>query len=144
MPGSDDIDLEGFRTWVRTSLLDARARGMTDDDITAATGINARTFHRWQAGVFGPEGPKPDSVYKFTDGLKLSRAVPARLLGWSKEGPPVAPAPEMPPFTRELIERLRDPSLDEFERRHIEETIKALLARRYPRNSPRSLEDQRE
>jgi hypothetical protein len=144
MPAAEEIDLEGFRTWVRNALLDARARGMTDESIYAATGITPGTFHRWQSGKFGPEGPKPEKVYAFCDGLKIDRRAPARLLGWTTEGPPVAPAPEIPQYIRELVERLRDPSLDDFERMHIDATIKALLARRYPRNSPRTLEGQRE
>ena len=66
----------------------------------------------------------------YCDGLGLPRAVPARLLGWTKEGPPIRPEPELPPLIRELHARLRDPDIDAAEKYHIEQTILGLLRRR--------------
>jgi hypothetical protein len=133
MPVSSEAAFERFGKWVRSELASARNRGMTDEDIKTATGLEPRTWHRWQALQFGPKGPQAESVYKFCDGLGLSRSMASNLLGWSGEMNPVVepePEPEVPPVVRELLRRMRDPNLSEEEKFLILETLKGLVARR--------------
>jgi hypothetical protein len=133
MPVTTEARLDRFRRWVATTLLNARERGMTDNDIRAATGLSVTTWHRWRSGRFGPLGPQPDAVYRFCDGLALSRAEPAGILGWTGENKiiPVEPAPDIPADVRELLRRLRDPNVPEPEKVFILETVKSLVGRRY-------------
>jgi hypothetical protein len=133
MPAARVIDLDGFRAWVRKALQDARSRGMVDADIQTAVGFNPRTFHRWQSGDFGVEGPKPETVYKFADGLGLDRRIPARMLGFTGEtATPTAAAPaepELPEDVRLIVAQLRDPRVPEREKEFLYESLKMLAAR---------------
>ena len=128
------IDLDAFKKWVRESLQDARARGMVDGDIQTAVNFSANTFHRWQSGRFGPEGPKLDTVFKFADGLGLDRRIPARMLGFAGETAPATPGPppepEIPEDIRLILAQLRDPRVPEREKEFLYESLK-LLASRY-------------
>lgn len=125
------IDLDAFKEWVRQALQDARARGMVDGDIQAAVGFSANTFHRWQSGRFGPEGPKPETVYKFADGLNLDRRVPARMLGFTGEAATVTRTePDIPEDVRLILVQLRDPNVPDREKEFLLESLK-LLAGRY-------------
>jgi hypothetical protein len=127
------VDLDAFKEWVRKSLQDARARGMVDGDIQTAVNFSANTFHRWQSGRFGPEGPKPETVYKFADGLGLDRRVPARLLGFTGETVTLTPAanlePDLPEDVRLIVAQLRDPRVPEREKEFLYESLKMLAAR---------------
>jgi hypothetical protein len=133
MPVAIEVRLERFRKWVASTLLNARERGMTDNDIRAATGLSVTTWHRWQSGKFGRLGPQPDAVYRFCDGLGLPRSEPAKILGWTGEHEIVKVdiPPEIPPDIRELLRRLRDPNVPQPEKVFISETIKSLVGRRY-------------
>lgn len=133
MPVAMEVRLDRFRAWVSRTLRDARERGLTDEAIRAATGLSVTTWHRWKAGKFGRLGPGPDAVYRYCDGLGLSRSEPANILGWTGENRIIAvePAPEIPADVRELLRRLRDPNVPEPEKLFISETIKSLVGRRY-------------
>lgn len=127
------VDLDAFKEWVRKSLADARAAGMVDGDIQTAVGFSANTFHRWQSGRFGPEGPKPETVYKFCDGLGLDRRIPARMLGFTGETATVAPTappqPDLPEDVRLILAQLRDPRVPDKEKEFLYESLRMLAAR---------------
>jgi hypothetical protein len=139
MPDARVVDLDAFQAWVRESLVAARDRGMVEADIVAAVGFNSMTFYRWQAGKFGPEGPKPDKVYRFADGLGLDRRIPARMLGFTGETAAptsTAPAePELPEDVRRIVAQLRDPAVPDKEKEFLVESLR-MLARRYGPKGP--------
>jgi hypothetical protein len=104
---------------------------MTDKDIEAATSVPIRTLHRWQGNGLGPQGPNPDLVFRFADGMGEKRETAQQLLEWASE--PVAPAepePIAPPEIHVLMRRLNDPAIAKSEKDLIRETLRMLVARR--------------
>jgi hypothetical protein len=133
MAVSKDVAYARFAAWVKAALAAARTNGMTDLDIHAATAVTPPTFHRWQRGDFGKNGPQPEKVMMFCDGLGLSRKVAADMLGWSSDVAVVpVEQPELPPDIREILRKLRDPNVSTEEKYLIRETIRSLAARPKP------------
>lgn len=131
---SRDVALDRFSEFVKRTLDAARARGMTDKQICAVTGLTSSTIHRWRRGDFGLRGPSADSVMKFADGMNVPRKTVGDLLGWSTDEAKVQEAePQLPPDVRELLRRLRDPNVPEQEKQFIRETFKSLVSRPKPR-----------
>lgn len=60
---SADVNRARFARFVARVLVDAHERGMSDDDIAAATGVGSSTFHRWQKALLAAAGVRDARVH---------------------------------------------------------------------------------
>jgi transcriptional regulator with XRE-family HTH domain len=125
---SPDLIRVRFSHFVQRSLDAARARGMTDKDIEAATGVKSSTFHRWRRGEVRTV-PGMDKVRAFCEGVGASLADAMTALGMSGERDNPEPEPPMDPDLRLILRRLADPNVPETEKEFIRESIRMLAER---------------
>jgi hypothetical protein len=113
-----------FARFIERALRDARARGMRDGDIRAATGIGPSTFHRWQTLEGGL--PKLDKVMAFCVGLDIPVDGALAALGITGDRPTATPESPLDPDLRRLGRILADPNVPEAEKQAIRHTIRML------------------
>lgn len=119
-----DVARARFAQFVKRALRDARARGMNDAAIAAATGVQPSTFHRWQRGE-GTKLPTLDKVQQFCRGLDIPVAAAYASLGIDETREPTPAAPLDPDLSR-LARILADPNVSEAEKQAIRHTIRML------------------
>jgi transcriptional regulator with XRE-family HTH domain len=118
-----------FARWVDRAIRDAQARGMSTNEIVAATHVGSSTFYRWRNGNWN-EDPQRVQVRNFCTGLGLPLDEAYRALDWhTDEREPTAPAPIESPRLRELAQLLGDPSTSPEDRAMIEEMLRIWVAR---------------
>lgn len=111
-----------FAAYTQRALNGARARGMTDHDIEAVTGIRASTFHRWQRGEVVPQIA---TIERFCIGLGLPVAEALTAVrGAGRQ--PTAPEPPMDPDVLKILRRLADPSVNDETKAYIRATMRYL------------------
>jgi len=99
---------------------------MTDRTIHAATGVNPKTFHRWQNGEVAPN---VETVRKFCEGIDASFEDALAALGLNSErGREATPPPPMDPDVLALLRKLADPRTNTATKAYIRRTIKLLNA----------------
>jgi transcriptional regulator with XRE-family HTH domain len=92
---SADVNRARFARFVARVLVDAHERGMSDDDIAAATGVGSSTFHRWQKGQF-TRAPSIEKVRSFCVGLGVKPRVALLALGIEEGRDDPEPEPAIP------------------------------------------------
>jgi len=112
-----------FAAFVTRALRSARERGMTDRTIHAATGVNPKTFHRWQNGAVAPN---VETVRKFCEGVGASFDEALAALGFSPRTREATPPAPIDPDVLELLRKLADPRTNAATRAYIRRTIKLL------------------
>jgi transcriptional regulator with XRE-family HTH domain len=127
-PKSDGLIRVRFAHFVERALASARARGMTDKDIEAATGVRSSTFHRWRRGDVQTV-PGLDKVRAFCEGIgaDLSDAMTALGLTGQRDNP--EPEPVLDPDMRLILRQLADPNVPEAEKVFIRESLRMLAER---------------
>jgi transcriptional regulator with XRE-family HTH domain len=123
---SRDVARLRFSAFVRDALSRARSRGMTDNDIAAATKVGDSTFHRWAKGDW-TRTPQLDKVVSFCNGLGESTERALGALGVIG----AAPEPEAPmdPDVVRILRRLNDPNVPETEKSAMRGVIRLLAGR---------------
>lgn len=125
-----EVRKQRFADWVKRALAHAKmAQGLSVPAIAEIAGIGNQTIYRW-AKAGGTELPDPDRVVAFCDAIDVAPDEPFRILWPGKNE--AAPAPEPIPLDGELqllMRRLHDPSVSEFEKEFIRETVRQLAAR---------------
>lgn len=116
-----------FGRFVQRALDSARARGMRDNDIEAATGVRSSTFHRWRRGEVRTM-PGLDKVRAFCEGVGASMEDALAALGMTERDNP-EPEPIIDPDLRLLMRRLNDPNVPETEKTFIRESLRMLAER---------------
>lgn len=134
-PKSDDLIRVRFAHFVDRSLTSARARGMTDRDIEAATGVRSSTFHRWRRGEVRTV-PGLDKVTAFCAGIGVDLADAMTALGLTGQRDNPEPEPAMDPDLRLILRQLADPNVPASEKVFIRESL-AMLAERADRTRRR-------
>lgn len=109
---SDDVNKVRFARFVARVLTQARERGMTDDDIAAATGVGSSTFHRWQRGQFA-RAPGIDRIRAFCAGLGVPPRAALLALGLQEGRDDPEPEPAIDPDVRRILRALADPSVSD-------------------------------
>ncbi len=135
-----DVNRTRFAAFVARTLAGARAGGMTDRDIHAATGIPPSTFHRWQKGQF-VTAPDLDKVRRFCEGLGVNLTGAMVALGMAPGRDPTAPEPPLPRDVLVILRRLADPNVPEQEKQFIRMTIAMLAERAVGRRREQAGED---
>jgi transcriptional regulator with XRE-family HTH domain len=123
-----------FSRFVQRALDGARARGMTDKDIEAATGVMSSTFHRWRRGEVRTM-PGLDKVRAFCEGIGADMDDALAALGLTGERDNPEPEPILDPDLRLILRRLHDPNVPETEKIFIRESLR-MLADRSRRRAP--------
>lgn len=117
-----------FAVFVTRALDEARARGMTDREISRVSGVATSTFHRWRQGE--AKGlPKLPQVRAFCEATGASVEEAMRVLGMTDTAPEPTPEPPLPRDVRIIMRRLGDPNTPEAERDFIRMTLQMLAAR---------------
>jgi transcriptional regulator with XRE-family HTH domain len=138
-----------FAQFVQTAIDAARARGLTAEGITAATGVGFSTWYRWRRGDWGQEWPKLQQVIDFCKGLGIPEEDGFTALGLRGERTPTpAPAPIDPDVLR-LLRALADPNVPKGEKDAIRHLLRSLaiqanVAPAAPKPSVRPLRKRRE
>lgn len=130
MSTSAQVRAAKFGHFVDRLLREARARGMTVEEIVKATKVSSATLYRWRNADWTKD-PRASQVRSFCEGLGAPVQVAYRLLGWTEEGRPQASEPlELEPDMHELARELRDPNVSEERKREIRTVIRLLRRRR--------------
>lgn len=111
-----------FARFIARALDDARARGMTDTQITKATGISGTTYYRWRNGQ---TAPTVDKVKQFCAGLGIPAREALAALG-AAERTTDAPEPIVDPDILALLRKLQDPNTNDETKTYIRATLKLL------------------
>jgi transcriptional regulator with XRE-family HTH domain len=127
MAVSRDVARQRFAQFVQRALADARARGMTDNDIQKATGVGQSTFHRWRRGQ-GDRLPTIERVQAFCAGLEMPIQPALDALGMSDVRVPTPP-PALDPDVARVLRRLNDPAVPEAEKTAIRSVLRLLGGR---------------
>jgi transcriptional regulator with XRE-family HTH domain len=122
---SRDVARANFAQFVARALAAARSRGMTDADISAATGVGPSTFHRWRRGEWGRGWPELQSVIDFCEGLDIDPQEGFTALGLSGQRQPTVEQP-LDPDLKLLARRLSDPNTSTAEKATIRATLQYL------------------
>jgi transcriptional regulator with XRE-family HTH domain len=125
-----DVRRQRFADWVKRAVARAKeAQGLSVPEIAKRAEIGNQTIYRWIKAE-GKELPEPDRVVAFCDAIDVPPDEPFRILWPGKNDP--ATAPEPIPLSGDLallMRRLHDPSVSEFEKEFIRETVRQLAAR---------------
>lgn len=114
-----------FGKFVKRALDEARARGMSTDEIESRTGLPRSTLYRWSRAEI--TNPQRDLVQGFCDGLGIPRTVAAQILGWDgSTRQPTDPEPSVDPDLRAVMRRLQDPKISPAEKKTIREMLRYL------------------
>jgi len=105
-----DVNRARFAAFVSRVLTDARARGLTDQDIAKSTRVGTSTFHRWKNGEFRTL-PDIENVQRFCDGLGVSAQEALDAMGVTSSRSTQAPEPVLEPEVRIIQRALVDPSV---------------------------------
>lgn len=118
-----------FARFVDRAVREAQARGMTTNDVIAATHVGSSTYYRWRRGDWS-EDPERTAVKNFCTGLGLPLDEAYRALDWhTDDRTPAEPVPLENPRLRELAQILSDPTTPPEDRAMIEEMIRIWTAR---------------
>lgn len=120
------LDRVRFARWVDRVLSSARDRGMTDDDIAAATGVGASTFHRWRRADFA-RAPELSRIRAFCRGLGADPSEAMTALGLKPGPDSTEPEPPLPPEIRSILRYLADPLVPDEDKLIVREML-AMLA----------------
>ncbi|HEU4425026.1 MAG TPA: XRE family transcriptional regulator [Pilimelia sp.] len=112
MATSADVARARYAKLVARVLSDMRERGMTDRDITAATGVGVSTFHRWKRGEF-EQAPDVHKVRAFFGGLGLAIRPALLALGVEDGRDDPEPEPPLEPDVRAILRTLADPNVSD-------------------------------
>lgn len=123
---SPNVARTRWANFVARALRDARARGMTDMDIKAATGIGPSTFHRWQQGKEGGL-PQLDKVVDFCMGLDIPPEAALLAMGVTS-GRAAPPEPELDPDLKRVGRLLNDPTIPDVDKAYIRRTLQMLAS----------------
>lgn len=112
-----DLRRVRFGTFVRRALDLAKVRGMTIEQIEAATGIGSSTFYRWRDGDWNRD-PTPGAVRNFCSGTGAAISDAYAALGWSETEPKRTATPPLldDPDLRALWRKLNDPNVSQAEK----------------------------
>jgi hypothetical protein len=136
---SQRVDRVRFGRWVDRVVDRARQRGMTDDDIAAATGVSASTFHRWRRRDFN-RAPELSRVRAFCAGLGEDPAEAVAALGLADARDNPEPEPPLPPEVKVILRALADPNVPDRDKMVIREML-LMLANQARAKRPRSREE---
>lgn len=125
-----DLRRVRFSAFVRRALELAKMRGMTVEQIEAATGIGSSTFYRWRDGSWSRD-PTPSAVRNFCNGTGASISEAYTALGWSEttQSRPANPSPIEDPDVRAIMRKLMDPNTTAAEKAWIRRQIRALAGK---------------
>lgn len=130
MSTSAQVRAAKFGLFVDRLLREARARGMTIEEIAKATRVSSATMYRWRNADWTKD-PRASQVRTFCEGLGAPVQVAYRLLGWTEEGRPQPSEPlELEPEMHDLARELRDPNVSEARKQEIRTVIRLLRRRR--------------
>ena len=105
---SRDPRIQVFARFVKRSLDEARARGMSTEEIEARTGLPRSTMYRWRRAEV--ESPQRVQVQAFCAGLGIPVTTASQILGWDGQPPSPEPEPSVDPDLRAVMRKLNDPS----------------------------------
>jgi len=129
VPASRDVTRTKFAAFVRRALADAHDRGLTDNDIAAATGVGTSTFHRWQRAQF-TTAPDLDKVRAFCAGLGIPARAAVLALGIHEPHErPTEPEPAIDPDLRIILRALSDPRVPERDKAIVREMLRMIADR---------------
>lgn len=114
-----------FAVFVQRALEQARAQGMTDAKIYAASGVSSSTFHRWKLGE-GRDLPQLDKVRRWCQAVGASVEDAMQALGMTDSAPRPTPEPPLPRDMRIILRRLTDPTTPDTEREFIRKSLQML------------------
>jgi hypothetical protein len=106
----------------------ARVQGLSDQQISAQTGVGSSTFHRWRAGQFAT-APDIGKIVQFCEGLGLPAEPALRALGLDDGRGETTPEPPMDPEIRRILRGLNDPNVPDSEKQFAREMLKMLASR---------------
>lgn len=121
---SADPRVQMWGRFVDRTLKDARARGMTTEEIEERTGLGRSTIYRWRRAEI--ESPQRKQVIQFCEGLGIPTRTAAQILGWEGERPPTEPEPSVDPDLRAIMRRLNDPNVSVEEKTTIRQMLRYL------------------
>lgn len=127
-----------FAEWVKRALAHAKTnQGLSVPAIAKLAGIGNQTIYRWRSGM-GEELPEPAKVVAFCDAIDVSTAEPFQILWPGKNDPSPQPQPLLPMDAnlQTLMRKLSDPTVDDFEKEFIRETLRQLADRPTQRRTP--------
>ncbi|HEU4422085.1 MAG TPA: helix-turn-helix transcriptional regulator [Pilimelia sp.] len=130
MAVSSQVRAAKFGRFVDRVLREAKARGMTIEEVVKATGVSSATLYRWRNADWTKD-PRGSQVRSFCEGLGVPVDIAYRLLGWAENGEPQATEPlDLEPDMQEVARRLRDPNVPDAEKMEIRAMIRYLARRR--------------
>jgi transcriptional regulator with XRE-family HTH domain len=112
-----------FARFVERALSTARARGMTDAQIEAETGVRASTYHRWRRGE---ASPTVDKVRQFCAGLGIPAGEALAALGMAPRQDSAPSAAPMDPDVLKLLRMLEDPGVNSATKDYIRANLRFL------------------
>lgn len=125
---SDALARARFAHFVQRVIDSARARGLTDPALHAATGVMPSTYYRWMRGELRTT-PDLGKVRAFCLGAGADIGEAMTALGLTGERDTTEPQPALEPDMRRILRRLNDPDTPAQEKWFIRETLRMLAAR---------------
>jgi transcriptional regulator with XRE-family HTH domain len=120
---------QAFAEFVRAALSDARAaHGWNGSEVARRTGLSRQTINRWRRGEWNSD-PEPARVVAFCEKLGIDPDTAFGNLGWHRPTAVPPPDPPMDPDVAALLRRLVDPTVSDYEKYHMRETIRYLAYR---------------